>query len=339
MINNDSSEMIIADALIVAKISDSKIMTDYLCNQFVFDRILEICKRHNPIALRSGLTILITLIKIFSTKETTFPEEYYERIKITIKEIIQHLNNLLLMNHNAPSEYQKSQFGGEAPVLGMALIKVIEFFSILIKLNDPFLADQMRVLKIASTMFKLFDIYYMNSNLHNKVFQFFSEGINSHLQSYIESMTIDINLANMIINRMKEENLEYQNSRKKFWRPNIVFFTKLAELLNTKSKENSLISEYLKKINEWEIFVEKILDPILKRQNQPIPKKEETKEEKRDEVINPTEPQVDVPILQSTSKELANLSDQLMLGSLESEQNKQEEEVKIPNQEGLLERN
>ena len=114
----------------------------------------------------------------------------------------------------------------------------------------------------------------MHSNLHFKISIFFEEAIKSKDTSLPEFIVKETKLAEYIIEAMKKADINYGTSKKKFPRPNIVFITKIANILVKESESNEMISNHLKSVSEWEKYVKEILSNINKKESPEKPKEE-----------------------------------------------------------------
>ena len=281
IIDNDSTDVIISCAQIIAVLADSKTMTEFLCDDSILKKVLQISSRHNPVAVRSGLTIIITLIRVLSEKGNE-NDPLLIKVKNVILEIFTYLKSLLDQVTNLEIqkdlkksvEFQKHQHGNDIPVVGLFVIKIVEFFSILIKVKDKEIVNKIAEFNFPTQLLQLFDIYYMHSNLHFKISIFFEEAIKSKDTSLPEFIVKETKLAEYIIEAMKKADINYGTSKKKFPRPNIVFITKIANILVKESESNEMISNHLKSVSEWEKYVKEILSNINKKESPEKPKEE-----------------------------------------------------------------
>jgi len=247
-------------------------MTNYLCEDRVLEKIRLISLRHNPIALRSGLTIIITLIRVLCEKGNE-NDALLKKVKALTIKIFTYVKNVLELLSN--NELLIHQHGGKIPVVGLALIKIVEFFSSLIKLRDIEILNNIAEFNFPTILLQLFDKFYMCSNLHFKIYSFFEEAIKSNISSSLLKCLINqTKISEYIIQVMKNAYTSYQNSQKKFYRPNIVFIIKMSNMLIKESETNKVIQDYLSN-DDWNTYVKNELYLINQRESKVNEKVEE----------------------------------------------------------------
>ena len=271
LIESEYNEIIMSLTLIICKIMETKIMSTFFNSKQVIEKLLFLTKRHHPMALRAGLTIFISYIKSFINSKDMETNDTYKILKPYLKDLIKYLRSIF--DQIKTIEIQLNQTYGKTQILGMVLLKIVEYFSNLIQLRDKELCEEMRGSGLSILLLNLFEEFYMNSNLHSKLFNFFKEALESDIPSLYESVTLDSNIAVFIMNSMANEQIPYsQKSPKYFIKPCIVYLTKIANLLVEQGKKKPLIREYLKKIQEWTKFVFGDLEKKNKREKVTVKK-------------------------------------------------------------------
>lgn len=275
MISSEISDEIISSCMIICRMIDNKMIINYLTDIPQISKVYAIALRHHPVALRSGLTMIVNMIKLLFPAPNAFEFSYGGGNSGNLQEIdlsydqdiiistIQHFSDIIsILVQLSKLEYdQRSQSGSSSMTAGLAILKIVEWIYYITTLKKNLgIAEIQKANKLPSLLLNIMAKFKMNSTLHGKILQYFNEIINSKSQEFHEMLIIGSNVPQTLIKIITESKMMYENSKKPLTSPCVPYFLKIASTINNFSKDNNNLKEYLQRVENWGEIVKLITD-------------------------------------------------------------------------------
>jgi len=95
------------------------------------------------------------------------------------------------------------QSGDKAPCCGIIKLVIVEFLQNLLKLKDLEINKKIEELNLIPVLLNLVKVYYMNTNLHLKIFNILKDGIQSGIDQIIETVFLYFKYEKIVCNKIK----------------------------------------------------------------------------------------------------------------------------------------
>lgn len=99
-----------------------------------------------------------------------------------------YLGPLKAKLQSKPAKHLSTQFGRTVPVCGGIKLSIVGWVHTLVRVGNAEVAKELEALEYPKTLLELVETHYMNSCLHSRVYQIFSDALSSKVDALIETV-------------------------------------------------------------------------------------------------------------------------------------------------------